>query len=88
MNLILKIMKQLIYRIINESMTGTNEKFSSKKLSMFACLSTALFSALYNLFKSGFDINVFNALLLAGLGLSGLAITDKKLNDSEQEKEK
>ncbi len=73
----------LPYNILSQTLTADNGQYSSKKVSMFACLATALFMALYALFKYGFEIEVFKWLLLTGMGCSGLGILDKKLNDGE-----
>lgn len=59
-----------IKTILKESLSGIDNKYSSKKLSMALCLWTAIFMSLFDLFNSGFKMEVFNSLLVVGIGLS------------------
>ena len=74
----------IIKRIILESFTGENQKFSSKKLQMFAAFASGLIMAFIDQLTS-YKINydVFLLIMIMAGYMPALRIADQKINSSE-----
>ena len=81
---------ELIKRILFESLTGTNNKFSSKKLTMFEYAQLGVFMVLVDMITNHGKLNEYAFPIVVGMaiGVSVLATADNKINNNKNETDK
>lgn len=84
----MKKIKSILCEVVNDTLKGSNGKWSKSALTTFSAWVIAIYMALYSLYEHGFSYEVFITFVGVALGAKITDSISKKIHTPKDEGEK